>query len=763
MDCLKPPTFPQKFPGFSPQPHETDWDLTLPPIETERAYGTGKGSQSTNLAGIYHEYRNDTQLCPHCDELDARAFLSGAVPEFPKLRIGTLAEIRRKSYCWLCWLIYRICRYGMSRDLFRKLYQSNEAIQLEQVPGRWVRKALLEGSESSQLHYPCVILGLARHSWDEVCDFLNHYDLVYNKHPSVDGKTTIRRLRNFEIEYGLADYEMIRSWLSVWEENLCPSSLSAPISPSNSFRIHLIDVTTRSIIVSNIDVNYIALSYVWGQQNGVGENTQAPLGPFDLAAQSSRPLPKFLPPKVAQTIEDAMFVVAKLGKRFLWVDAYCIEQGDPSEREHMINNMHRVYENACLTICAMSSSTSESGLAGVSHFFSRRSQFTSYTGTESLIAHGNRNVYDDLEESPWIKRGWTLQEAVMSQRLLCFGESGLTLWSREELFHDYITFDTSEKRWPMKSTRSGGSSPPFSFEFTPSDSWGFDTYVRLVKDYTRRKLSVASDASRAIASLLTRISSDTGTNFIFGLPAQDIVQALLWEGSQLRRNGEFPSWSWLGWQGDISYRDWLSVSYPGRLSNGRNFFKHRQDLYSSHTYHIVPFSAAAFPSLTHRSGSLTVKSQLVRFKINLAVRDGDLEHFPSLRTDAEPDYWEESVGDKWELLSGDGEPLLSDGEQLNGVRFGFQGKCGFYVGADTSNRITHAKLETVDLVLLQRWTEIDLEAGGIQSFSRFFGDRVWLMVLLRNPDGTAERAGLVHLPYKHWTNANPRSATVCLV
>ena len=329
----------------------------------------------------------------------------------------------------------------------------------------------------------------------------------------------MRRLRNFEVESGLADYEMIRSWLSISEESLCPSSLSAPKSPSNSFKIHLIDVTTRSIITSNIDVNYIALSYVWGQQNGVGENTQAFLGHLDLAAKSSGPLPRFLPPKVAQTIEDAMLVVAKLGKRFLWVDAYCIEQSDPSEREHMINNMHRIYENAYLTICAISSSTSESGLAGVSHFFSRRTQFTSYTGTESLIAHGGENVYCDLEESPWIERGWTLQEAVMSQQLLCFGESGLTLWSREELFHDYITLDTSEERWPMKFTLSGVLSPPFSFQFTPSDNWDFGTYVRLVKDYARRILSVASDASRAIASLLNRISSDTGTDFIFGLPA----------------------------------------------------------------------------------------------------------------------------------------------------------------------------------------------------------------------------------------------------
>ena len=69
----------------------------------------------------------------------------------------------------------------MSRDPFRKLYQSNEAIELKQMWGRWVRVALLEGGESSELHYPCVILGLARYSGDEVYKSLNQYNLVCNK------------------------------------------------------------------------------------------------------------------------------------------------------------------------------------------------------------------------------------------------------------------------------------------------------------------------------------------------------------------------------------------------------------------------------------------------------------------------------------------------------------------------------------------------------------------------------------------------------
>jgi hypothetical protein len=52
----------------------------------------------------------------------------------------------------------------------------------------------------------------------------------------------------------------------------------------------------------------------------------------------------FLPEKVPQTIEDAILVVKALGERFLWVDAYCIDQTNSQERQVMIDNMDLIYE-----------------------------------------------------------------------------------------------------------------------------------------------------------------------------------------------------------------------------------------------------------------------------------------------------------------------------------------------------------------------------------------------------------------------------------
>jgi len=89
---------------------------------------------------------------------------------------------------------------------------------------------------------------------------------------------------------------------------------------SNSLDVNLINITTRAIISTKANIRYISLSYVWGTGYG-GEKAQSTAVFSNI---SSGLLPKFLPPRVSQTVEDAISVVKELGEQFLWVDAYCI-------------------------------------------------------------------------------------------------------------------------------------------------------------------------------------------------------------------------------------------------------------------------------------------------------------------------------------------------------------------------------------------------------------------------------------------------------
>jgi hypothetical protein len=83
-----------------------------------------------------------------------------------------------------------------------------------------------------------------------------------------------------------------------------------------TLKLSVIDVITRRVVFAKSGCKYVALSYVWVQV-GIGESEVD----RDVTLTGG-----FLPEKVPQTIEDAILVVKALGERFLWVDAYCIDQ-----------------------------------------------------------------------------------------------------------------------------------------------------------------------------------------------------------------------------------------------------------------------------------------------------------------------------------------------------------------------------------------------------------------------------------------------------
>ena len=132
------------------------------------------------------------------------------------------------------------------------------------------------------------------------------------------------------------DYTRMRSWIDECH-SLQPNhhSKCKSLRGNMSFQSRVIDCWTRQIVPLTRDVEYLALSYVWGKATD-DENSQT--------SQISGAVPSPAP----QTIEDAMSVVRGLEKRHLWVDRYCIWQ---SENRHLqIQNMHEIcpkYDSAC--------------------------------------------------------------------------------------------------------------------------------------------------------------------------------------------------------------------------------------------------------------------------------------------------------------------------------------------------------------------------------------------------------------------------------
>jgi hypothetical protein len=151
----------------------------------------------------------------------------------------------------------------------------------------------------------------------------------------------------------LTCYDSLESWLQECDLHVGTCDQLEP-SPALSVPLSCIDCLTRAIVqIGKVD-DYLALSYVWG--------SCVPMPP----AEGLRPLLRLPDQGVHQIIEDAMVVVVGIGKHYLWVDQYCIEQPNHDARNQQIREMDRIYAGAYATIIACAGSSAGYGLPGIS-------------------------------------------------------------------------------------------------------------------------------------------------------------------------------------------------------------------------------------------------------------------------------------------------------------------------------------------------------------------------------------------------------------
>ncbi|KAF2658812.1 hypothetical protein K491DRAFT_592288, partial [Lophiostoma macrostomum CBS 122681] len=119
---------------------------------------------------------------------------------------------------------------------------------------------------------------------------------------------------------------------------------------SPPFRTRFIDLETKTIVEGTTEQSFAALSYVWGNAKQVclDKSTKPVLTAPGGLETFQADLPR--------TISDAMVVCKAVGERFLWVDALCIRQDDPEDKQLQIAAMGSIYGAASFTIVQASSS-----------------------------------------------------------------------------------------------------------------------------------------------------------------------------------------------------------------------------------------------------------------------------------------------------------------------------------------------------------------------------------------------------------------------
>ncbi|EPE30364.1 hypothetical protein GLAREA_03331 [Glarea lozoyensis ATCC 20868] len=339
---------------------------------------------------------------------------------------------------------------------------------------------------------------------------------------------------------------------------------------------------------------YVALSYCWGGVQRFCLKTSNVEAFTD--SINFRQLPA--------TIQDAVVATHHFGLQLLWVDALCIIQDDPEDKAAEISRMGAIYSLAYVTIVASRSRSAQEGF-----LFPRLNSDVVCSEIEflevslrSLTPEGNighivltlcrRGRSDD---EPLDRRGWTLQELLLSPRVVRITQTqSLFICCEETTDHqlDQKDMNMGEPKHTREITRCNyyydglfdrgdysikynlGVAEKLNPILRPNlENMGLDWDIiardispvcgsmstidhwnKLVEAFTKRSLSNPSDRLLALSAIAQHFGKVFQDNYVAGMWGFSLLLQLLWT-PHLETNAANaltarpsvytgPSWSW---------------------------------------------------------------------------------------------------------------------------------------------------------------------------------------------------------------------------
>ncbi|KIX10701.1 uncharacterized protein Z518_01785 [Rhinocladiella mackenziei CBS 650.93] len=424
---------------------------------------------------------------------------------------------QRASFCGLCGIFYRCAeKWGMLGQRTIQFHRLGSAFHLDR-------------------HGPPVLTICTNPTSRNLPRYVQ---VGFPKLPSPGGSTQI---------------ELIREWLRLCDEakqHDCHPTLNGPLptrvldvgSGDNPGMLRLYCPAFRET------GRYLALSHRWGDpaEHRRFCTIRANHHDFERSIGFDQ-LPK--------TFQDAVIVTRGLGVRFLWIDSLCIVQDDPEDWESQSKLMEDVFSFAYCTIAAGCARGTTDG------FLKPRPQREFVTlkhnsGDVYYVCKAIDNFRADVEEGELNQRGWVLQERALSHRTIHFTESQV-YWECGGGVH----CETLTKMRNPKSAFLGDSEFPKSAErFVKGGR--IRLYEFVYQRYSTLAFTNMTDRSIALSGLEKRLVRTFNTNGVYGIFEAYLNRSLLWQraGDEMRRisypkGRKVPSWSWMAYDGCISYVD----------------------------------------------------------------------------------------------------------------------------------------------------------------------------------------------------------------
>lgn len=360
-------------------------------------------------------------------------------------------------------------------------------------------------------------------------------------------------------------FKLAHSWL-----NDCISNHSTCAKPTSP------DLPTRLIHIENLQEGqprlrlvvakdepepkrgqFVFLSHVWG-------GTRIPVTTRDNYSDRQEGIPM---QEVPSSWQDAIVVLLNLGLNYLWIDAICIVQDDVEDWMNEFPSIGKYIGAATLVLGAGTGSSSQGNL-----FLSRANKTLEtipykvqgpnckLTGLLQ-VRRPLTKTREAIQKTNLQKRAWAMQEAVLSERLLYYGDEQL-YWNCQTCVLSEGSSFREKPMWKLASQLRAISRDPTAI----SSPVLLNIWYGLVEDFSTKSLTRDSDKLPAIVIIAKAFAANNDA-YLAGLWRRDLHRALLWTGTSPEEH-EYdekyiaPSWSWASFHGPVRYELAKGIRLP---------------------------------------------------------------------------------------------------------------------------------------------------------------------------------------------------------
>jgi hypothetical protein len=372
---------------------------------------------------------------------------------------------------------------------------------------------------------------------------------AFTDHDSVTSDIVTARPISTDVTSDIA-YELIDNWL-----HKCASHPACGTPRETHLPTRVIEVSSehykgppRLLVTHGTSGKYIALSYCWGGKQ-LGMTTSANIASRLLALDLQ---------ELSHTVRDAIRTTQRLGIRYLWVDALCIIQNSEDDRIEEIKQMCDIYRRAYITIVAASAAQSSDGFLQPrpTPVSALEIPFWSKSGVLGTVWVRPEGWYDDSSE-PINSRCWTLQERLLSPRLIVYASHTVQLQCRQGIFNlgDSLNIPAGIGSCYLASVLTGAAKTKGVTRDEAVSDWR-----SVIMLYSERTLKRPEEKLVALSGLAQAFSEVIQAPYLAGLWSVSMLPSmLLWEvsySSEVIRYNDYiaPTWSWISLGVPVSFR-----------------------------------------------------------------------------------------------------------------------------------------------------------------------------------------------------------------